>query len=519
MSSISIYERVKAWNINWRSVFFVGVFVALFLEFYLNFFGTVSESAFSSFQNGSEDLVLRRIEASLEAGIFSFGGFLIGSNGGTYTSQFGLHGDIFGLIAQLLQILDITTIFSLFRGISAALTALVITLIIRWLSDEFEFKGWLLLVLPVFIILGVPLIPYSYQFIGMARNLYWIPFTFFLPILIMISLNKNKSNMKSYSLLGLGLLFFSVFGKCLCGFEYISTILIAGSVPLFYYAVKDRMRIQTFIIRFFQYALATLSGFIVSVGLYCLKLYLYIGEWSLVFAKLMDSIAKRTYGFDVGVADVYAQSLTTPLNEVINIYLVPQIKLFLVILTIIAGYIIIIHLLNTRHLVHPSFVILHENTNRKLLAGLCATGISFLAPLSWVILAKGHSYIHVHMNYCLWWIPFIMMGLAFGIYFINCLVNSLGLVDTAKTHVFIQKKEVGLALILISLGVVYFVIIHLILTYFVHLNLISNHVVIDSWIINPILIIALMIGCSLFGIILLLHEKFHKYGDNEVVIK
>ena len=487
MSITAVFERVKSRDINWRRVFFVGVFVALFLEFYLNFFGTVNSAAFSSFQNDSEGLVLGRIQASITAGVFSVGGFLTRNGVSAYTSQFGLQGDIFGFIAQFLSFLDVTTIYIIFRGITAALTALAVTLIIRWLSDEFDFKRLLLIVLPLFIIMGIPVISHSYQFIGMARNLYWVPFTFLLPLLIMIFINKDKETKKGYPLLGIVLLFLAVLGKCLCGFEYISTILIAGSVPLFYYAVKNQMKIRTFLIRFTQYAVSTLSGFVVSVGLYCLKLYFYLGEWNLVFAKLIDSVAKRTYGFDVDVAEVYAASLATPVSEVINIYLVPQLKIFLLILLIVAVCIGIIQLVNTKHIFGMEFQKVTDTTNRKLLAGLCATGISFLAPLSWIILAKGHSYIHTHMNYNLWWVPFIIIGLALAIYFVKCWVD-WHVPEKSKPSDFVQRNELASILILLPLGIEYFIR----LSHLVHFGTLTG-----------IVFHLVMVGCILIGMGLL----------------
>ena len=36
---------------------------------------------------------------------------------------------------------------------------------------------------------------------------------------------------------------------------------------------------------------------------------------------------------------------------------------------------------------------------------------SLLAPLSWFIMAKGHSAIHLHINFVLWYITFIPCGM------------------------------------------------------------------------------------------------------------
>ena len=44
---------------------------------------------------------------------------------------------------------------------------------------------------------------------------------------------------------------------------------------------------------------------------------------------------------------------------------------------------------------------------------LYVTLISSLAPLSWHILAKAHSYVHTHMNHILWYSPFLLLIFVF----------------------------------------------------------------------------------------------------------
>jgi hypothetical protein len=33
--------------------------------------------------------------------------------------------------------------------------------------------------------------------------------------------------------------------------------------------------------------------------------------------------------------------------------------------------------------------------------------MSALAPLTWFLMTKGHSYVHIHLNYVLWYVPFL----------------------------------------------------------------------------------------------------------------
>jgi hypothetical protein len=41
-----------------------------------------------------------------------------------------------------------------------------------------------------------------------------------------------------------------------------------------------------------------------------------------------------------------------------------------------------------------------------------ATWFSVLAPLSWFVIFKSHSFIHTHMNYVVWQMPFTLFGFA-----------------------------------------------------------------------------------------------------------
>jgi len=61
-------------------------------------------------------------------------------------------------------------------------------------------------------------------------------------------------------------------------------------------------------------------------------------------------------------------------------------------------------------------------------AAISVTWFSILAPLSWFVLAKGHSFIHTHLNHILWYIPFLLLGFAyvgfvFELLFRRCMAN------------------------------------------------------------------------------------------------
>ena len=62
--------------------------------------------------------------------------------------------------------------------------------------------------------------------VNFARNLYWVEFTWFIPMAIGLfcSININNKICRFTSYL---LAFFSILIKCLCGYEYISTIMLS----------------------------------------------------------------------------------------------------------------------------------------------------------------------------------------------------------------------------------------------------------------------------------------------------
>ena len=52
------------------------------------------------------------------------------------------------------------------------------------------------------------------------------------------------------------------------------------------------------------------------------------------------------------------------------------------------------------------------NTWRSSLALVAMTWFSILAPLSWFVVFKAHSFIHTHMNFIVWQMPFTIFGFA-----------------------------------------------------------------------------------------------------------
>ena len=61
-------------------------------------------------------------------------------------------------------------------------------------------------------------------------------------------------------------------------------------------------------------------------------------------------------------------------------------------------------------LILATFFILLKYNSKKNIALTITLWISILAPLSWFVIFKSHSYIHTHMNFIVWYMPFMLFG-------------------------------------------------------------------------------------------------------------
>jgi hypothetical protein len=52
-------------------------------------------------------------------------------------------------------------------------------------------------------------------------------------------------------------------------------------------------------------------------------------------------------------------------------------------------------------------LVAHVLYRRKKLSDVLWLGIALASPISWYVMAKGHSYIHTHMCYVLWYLPYV----------------------------------------------------------------------------------------------------------------
>ena len=311
-----------------------------------------------------------------------------------YTSQFGLQGHVFSFMYNKLNVP-----FWGIKLVCCLILSIVIVLICYYISIKYN------RLMGVIFYITFLLSPWIVAF---ARNLYWVEFTWLLPVLFGIMLSINYKNKRVF----VPAIFVAIFIKCLCGYEYISTIMLATIaffiVDLFTTKDKNKKEIlKTTII----------------VGLTCIIAF---GCALLVHASIRGNGniiegVKDVYKNDVlrrtlivtdkdKYTGAYKESMDASIMETVLKYFKWDSD---IILGIEGRYFNAI-------LISVVLILIYNIAKRE--KNSYEDSISFitflLATLSWFILAKSHSYIHTHINYVLWYFGFIQICLYIIIKFI-----------------------------------------------------------------------------------------------------
>lgn len=401
-----------------KTIFIIG-FILLFINFSTNYFNGggsryIGSKSFDNFQYDSEHLVLSEMfndkydlydnkyglsrgkdingnwinENLIKDNIYLTNNEVKKTYIEPYVSQVGLQGHIISFLHNKLH-LNIKII----KFILVSLLAITLLYICKYLSIKFNKKISLIYYLVFW------LSPWVCAF---ARNLYWVEFTWFIPVLLGLILSTNYSKKKII----IPLIFLSIFIKCLCGYEYITVIMLATIMFMLYDLIfeKNKEKKKEIFKTIFTVGITALLGFMCS---FLIHSYLR-GNSNLI--EGIKTIYKE---------DVERRALTFSDGSSFNGVLLESIKTSP--LTILRGYFFFstniitgIHgslfggLFKFSILVFIfSFILKIKDSVKKLVLYL----LSFITCISWFILASPHSYIHPHMNYVLWYFGFIQIML------------------------------------------------------------------------------------------------------------
>jgi hypothetical protein len=345
-----------------------------------------------------------------------------------YNSSLTIHRYVYGFFDKISPFSKSTTI-NIFYMINALLLSIVLTIFINWLKKHTN-------LIIGYITLGL-LACFSPSISMYGINLYWISWSLFLPMIASIFIVESKyfdTKNKRY-FLPMIIAFLTCMLKQLFYFEFISTTMIAMMIPYIFMCLYKEYDIKSMIKVYIYPTIGAIASFIAVSGI---KFELLIKEYSSIDtakAIFFDSIFRRLTGETDNANRLVSMSAKASYIEVIKImgsypayYLKKVFSLsnFGVIGIILCVSIYIIYLIKKNRI---------KNDN-KLITLIVSTLISLLAPISWFILAKPHTYIHrIHCTIT-WFIPFVPLATVAVLYFIKLVfTNELFITDNKKGNI------------------------------------------------------------------------------------
>ena len=307
-----------------------------------------------------------------------------------YGSQYGLQGKIFRHMSRYMSQDEVITNLNLVCSLA---TAAVFVLIVLLLAIKVN---------PLFagcFYITCALSPWVVNF---ARNLYWVEFTWFIPMLVglvcSIKIESVKWRIGCYIAT-----FISITGKCLCGYEYISVImmgLVAFMVVDLLLAIikRDNKKMRLLFKSTFVIGVVALIGFAIAI---CVHAWIRSdGDLIVGIQRIIkEDVLRRTNGADLNnFGTEYWPSMNASVWEVFS-------KYFHFTTEIIAG--VPGNLFPALCITPIAFFVYDFRKKMVDWQSVFMYVFFFLASISWFCLAKSHSYIHGHMNYVLWYFGFI----------------------------------------------------------------------------------------------------------------
>jgi hypothetical protein len=381
----------------------------------------VKPGAFERFQYSSDSLVFGKIAQSRNEGILSYQGrlgrlhfpggkvnentsqklilnqMLYGGSYQPYNSNFGLQGVFYSLVDKALKKLSIdfkNRVF-IYHAITSFLLAVVLAFIILFFYLELGMPS------AIFLLFALA---FEQWLILIGKSLFWSFWVFYVPFLITFIFHKfdevnNNINFNYFYLS----IFTAIFFKSLTGYEFISSVMVASLTPIVYFSIKNQWGYFKTIKRILLTGICGFLGFLTALVAHMVQLWFTTQSFLESFGIIFRRAVIRTHGDAYDSNNIYYEdSLSSSLFTVYKIYLKGMLgeTTIMMIIFIVASII--------------SFTKLKiMKKNFDILKALTITlWFSFLAPMSWFTLAKGHSFDHSRLNHVLWNLPFNIFGFA-----------------------------------------------------------------------------------------------------------
>lgn len=339
-----------------------------------------------------------------------------------YFSQVGLQAVGLTMVDHLLPI-DRALKLKLFYALAVLVLVAEFGLMFLWSSREFGL--WPALLTHSVLILN----PWLTVF---ARNLFWVPFVWFLPLVAMLVLGaideKRTVSISWFATLA----FLASLAKFCTGYEFASCVLITLTIPLVYFAIKNRWGKVLFLKRFASVAIAGIGGFASAMAI---NILLISDVYDITMPEATRKLLFRAFEwsgnpYDFSVFFSYFVGDTYPPRRQFGGYSSMLDIGFLTTERISVGIIffVVIFFITTisfwsQRLFYKQQMMLPDQEDRKLLALNVAGVLSFMSSISWFLLYTGHSAFHHHVNYILWCLSFLIFGNLYTISYLSEIIR------------------------------------------------------------------------------------------------
>lgn len=428
---------MKLINKHFVTILLAAVFIAFLMAYTVDIFNTIPDGKRDGFQFDSDSLVYGQlikvnndtdefddkllgkyvnVDGEDDQTVINKQAFLSGEENEDgeykiYTASIAFQGFFFSLVNKISWFIPRDKIDNVFFLVNAFFMACVLIVLIYWIYKEF---GLAISLLSAGFIVIMPWLTI------MGKSLYWIYWTDILPLAAVLAyfiyIDKKKID---YSWLVVSIIIFvTLFISFACGYEYTSVVLISMTTPLFYYGAKEQWKFGLLIKRLLSIITVSFCVFASSIVFLLWKLnnFSFANLGSSV-DEILIRVAKRTglMSESYEISQSYVDNfMNVPLLRVILNYLSgDNSNIFLNINPAALITIFIVAALVYYNTVVKNKSYSNNELTLKMKALSVMTFISFLAPLSWFVLAKGHAAAHYHINYVLWTIPFALIALVF----------------------------------------------------------------------------------------------------------
>lgn len=323
-----------------------------------------------------------------------------------YVSHFGAQAIVFAALDRVARA-DPGATLEVFRKATALALAAVLVFLTARVRRHI---GW-------FAALGFAAGAFASQWLTLlAPNLYWAPYTYFLPLAAAFIAAETSNERRLCSLPAAILLFCAFFYRFACNYEFITTVTIAAMAAPVLVGASRGWTSERYIRMFLLIGLTGIAAFLVVVGLHGLR----TGS----FAPVISQAVLRTHGpWIYGFADglrgwLAAQApLWTTLGS--HLFGEPQRYDF-----VRQGFILVPVLLLCAVALAGSSAWVFGRRSGQVQALAFATLLGALGAVSWYFGAKTHSYGHPQVVPVVWSIPFLplagaLVGAAAGATLLN----------------------------------------------------------------------------------------------------